>query len=98
MIQFNSGDRTAPSGVRVRFVDVRIVGVESETLSSTFYAAVSPSFDFRLHDHDTLRIEWTDDAYLTTDQVVSLLPDLIRAAYVARLISKRARRRALEGL
>ena len=93
--QIVANDRVAPSGVRVRFIDVVIRGVTAQVLHDAIFHSISYAFDLVVRDTDTLRIEWTDNRILSTDDITRLIPNTLRAAVSAGLIPDRARTRAL---
>ena len=83
-LDFLAGARTAPSGVTVRTVDV--VGVPAQELHDAVEHAISEAFDLRIHDRNTLRIEFTDTRMLATADIVFLPDHVRRAAHAAGLI------------
>ncbi len=88
-LSFSPGETTAPSGARVRHVDVHLDGTSAQRLHDALEHALSTAFDLDQRAGDVLRISWTDTRLLTTNDVTALIPDVVRALATHRLISLR---------
>lgn len=88
-LSFSPGETVAPSGVRVRHVDVHLDGAPAQSLHDALEHSLSTAFDLDQRAGDVLRISWTDGRLLTTHEITSLIPDVVRALANHQLVSLR---------
>ena len=88
-LSFVPGETVAPSGVRVRHVDVHLDGTSAQRLHDALEHGLSTAFDLDQRAGDVLRVSWTDTRLLTTHEVTALIPDIVRALATRGLISLR---------
>ena len=88
-LSFAPGETVAPSGVRVRHLDVHLDGTSAQRLHDALEHSLSTAFDLDQRAGDVLRISWTDTRLLTTNDVTALIPDVVRGLATHELISLR---------